>query len=331
MFTALYTSRPPGEPLLSLVFAHRDPQTADDIAATVALLRSQGETVETKDFERIFDVPESLLTGPTPDDDTIHDTALRCLQILSGVCDGAVTRDDLGFNGTDSHFGKSLAAQDSLSPKQLACALKILRKYRKQLPPTLYSILYGASAAGVSSPPPPNPPPSLPSLPSPDAPSDPSDPSVPSVPATPRHAINRKYIDLATGQPHSGQDIMHNGSEEPYGDTYQLGVLPGPKKLAQFHEVLLLMSTPRLYAQENKGEEAIVYVKLFDPCGSWTWYITEYDPAQKQAFGLVDDHEAEYGYIDLTELSEVRGAAGIGIEIDMHFSPRPLKEVRESN
>ena len=35
---------------------------------------------------------------------------------------------------------------------------------------------------------------------------------------------------------------------------------------------------PSLYAQDGKGDEAIAYAKFFDPCGSWTWYVTEYDP-----------------------------------------------------
>ena len=35
---------------------------------------------------------------------------------------------------------------------------------------------------------------------------------------------------------------------------------------------------PSLYEQDGKGDEAIAYAKFFDPCGSWTWYVTEYDP-----------------------------------------------------
>ena len=117
------------------------------------------------------------------------------------------------------------------------------------------------------------------------------------------------------------------------GDTYQNGVRPGPRKLEQFREVLELAGTPALYAQEAKGDDAIVHVKLFDPCGSWTWYLTEFSPVAPDGvpnlgFGLVDGHEAELGYINLAELAEVRGRMGIGLEIDMHFQPCPLREVR---
>ena len=63
----------------------------------------------------------------------IHD----CLRILAGVCDGAFSRDDAGFNGVDTEFGRSLAAQGSLSPKQAFFGQKIIRKYHRQLPASL--------------------------------------------------------------------------------------------------------------------------------------------------------------------------------------------------
>lgn len=66
-----------------------------------------------------------------------YQTAVTTLQTaaraLSGVCDGAATLDGQGFNGLDSHFGKSLAAQERWSPKQAVAAQKMLRKYAGQL------------------------------------------------------------------------------------------------------------------------------------------------------------------------------------------------------
>ncbi len=41
-----------------------------------------------------------------------------------------------------------------------------------------------------------------------------------------------------------------------------------------------------LYSQEHE-KDPLVIAKLFDPCGSATWYLTEYDPAEKIAFGWV--------------------------------------------
>ena len=58
---------------------------------------------------------------------------LSALQFLSARCDGAHELDGQGFNGMDSDFGKSLALNADLTPRQAAAALKMLRKYRKQL------------------------------------------------------------------------------------------------------------------------------------------------------------------------------------------------------
>jgi hypothetical protein len=47
-----------------------------------------------------------------------------------------------------------------------------------------------------------------------------------------------------------------------------------------------------LYSQESESDPKVI-CKLFDPCGSATWYLTEYDPVEKIAFsyvtGLVQD------------------------------------------
>lgn len=41
-----------------------------------------------------------------------------------------------------------------------------------------------------------------------------------------------------------------------------------------------------LYSQEDE-KDALVIAKLFDPCGSASWWLTEYDPKEKIAFGFV--------------------------------------------
>ena len=109
----------------------------------------------------------------------------------------------------------------------------------------------------------------------------------------------------------------------------QNGVLPGPQKLAQFQQALHLRGTPPLYSQDGQGDEAIVYVKIFDPSGSWTWYLTEWDGAQ-EAFGLVRGNDCELGYVSLAELASIQGALGIGLEIDVYFKPTALREIRRT-
>lgn len=84
---------------------------------------------------------------------------------------------------------------------------------------------------------------------------------------------------------------------------------------------------PKLYEQESKGDEAIVYVKFFDPCSQWTWYATEFD-GEDTFFGLVRGNETELGYFSLKELQGYKGPMKVGIERDLWFRPRSLGELR---
>ena len=84
---------------------------------------------------------------------------------------------------------------------------------------------------------------------------------------------------------------------------------------------------PKLYAQEAKGEDAIVHAKFFDPCGSWSWFATEFD-GEDTFFGLVDGFELELGYFSLSELQSYKGPLHLGIERDLWFKPCTLKELK---
>lgn len=84
---------------------------------------------------------------------------------------------------------------------------------------------------------------------------------------------------------------------------------------------------PPLYSQDGKGWDAIAQVKFFTPTSSWTWWATEYDPETRTFFGLVEGFERELGYFSLDELQEVRGPFGLGVERDLYWNPKPLKEV----
>lgn len=116
------------------------------------------------------------------------------------------------------------------------------------------------------------------------------------------------------------------------GDTYQNGVKPGPLKLEQFQTVCRLREMPQ--CGQPTAEDPIASVKLFDPCGSATWFITEFGGTAPEdqliAYGLVDWHEEEFGSIDLEGLANVLGRFRIGIEIDMHWTPRPLSQCYKS-
>ena len=123
---------------------------------------------------------------------------------------------------------------------------------------------------------------------------------------------------------------------------------------------------PPLYSTEGQGSDAIVQVKFFTPDSNWTWYATEasarawdFERGEEKSvplkdvygfehnfkcwldrcgevnvedvtfFGFVVGHFPELGYFSLSELQSVRGPWGLPIERDLHFKPRPLKDIPE--
>jgi len=87
----------------------------------------------------------------------------------------------------------------------------------------------------------------------------------------------------------------------------------------------------KIGSQENiKLGEQTVIAKFFNPQGGGTWYLTEYDPETKIAFGFVSifgDHNDEWGSFAVWELEEHKGAFGLGIERDRFFTERKAKEI----
>lgn len=82
-------------------------------------------------------------------------------------------------------------------------------------------------------------------------------------------------------------------------------------------------SIPKLYAQDGMGDKARVYLKLFNPVGSQTWYITEFD-GKDTMFGYVTGMgENELGYVSLKEMQGLQLMGGaMGIERDIHWDNR---------
>lgn len=73
-----------------------------------------------------------------------------------------------------------------------------------------------------------------------------------------------------------------------------------------------------------------VVAKFFDPCGSWSWYLMNIDPADNSyAWGIVKGFEVEAGSFSIDELQAHKGRLGIGIERDLSFCPMPAREVWE--
>lgn len=83
-----------------------------------------------------------------------------------------------------------------------------------------------------------------------------------------------------------------------------------------------------LYSQEHE-DDPLVLAKFFDPCGSATWLILEYDPVEAIAFtyvmGLTCD---ELGYTSLVELESIERPFGLTIERDLYSQPARLSKFK---
>jgi len=125
-----------------------------------------------------------------------------------------------------------------------------------------------------------------------------------------------KHADLLKRFVSFGQ--MHTLSHACYGEEREWFI----DTLVELAERILTM--PKTYEQDGKGDDAIVYLHYFK--GDMDWYITEKDieTEQHQAFGLADLGMGfpELGYISIEELTEY------GAELDLHWTPKTLREVK---
>jgi hypothetical protein len=97
-------------------------------------------------------------------------------------------------------------------------------------------------------------------------------------------------------------------------------------------------TVPPMYSTESvELEDKVLYVKLFATGGRGTWYIAEYDPEERQAFGFVVSPLGpdcdEWGYISIDELEAlcVRPAGSpmpIWIERDEWFTPIKFSQLK---
>ena len=85
---------------------------------------------------------------------------------------------------------------------------------------------------------------------------------------------------------------------------------------------------PNLYENaELYPEDIKVPLKLFNPYGIGTWYITEMNTETGIMFGWCDLGFPELGYVDFNELKELRIRPFNGkIERDRHWNPNTTLE-----
>lgn len=79
--------------------------------------------------------------------------------------------------------------------------------------------------------------------------------------------------------------------------------------------------------EQDQAEDPIVYARFFCPWNHWTWYAYEFD-GKDIFFGFVKGDFDEYGTFSLSEMESVEGPMGLGIERDIHFTPKPLSQCR---
>ena len=79
---------------------------------------------------------------------------------------------------------------------------------------------------------------------------------------------------------------------------------------------------------QSQTADPIIIAKFFDPCGSATWYASEYDAENKIAFGYVTGLAFdEWGTFSITELESIKRPFGLGIERDLYFKEQRFKEI----
>ena len=99
---------------------------------------------------------------------------------------------------------------------------------------------------------------------------------------------------------------------------------------------------PALYATEAIPlKDKIAVVKLFDPCGAYTFWVVEGSEEEYGEQGETDwilwgyttlgfgRDSDEFGYSSLNEIKAVKNRFGLGIERDLHWTPCPLKDIPE--
>ena len=83
------------------------------------------------------------------------------------------------------------------------------------------------------------------------------------------------------------------------------------------------------HKKQDGSKEFKAVLKLFNPTGAGTWYLSELNPDTNIAFGLCFITDKELGYVDLNELLNFKGTFGLGIERDKFFTPKTLDECKQ--
>lgn len=84
---------------------------------------------------------------------------------------------------------------------------------------------------------------------------------------------------------------------------------------------------------QSESLDPIIVAKFFNPCGSQTWYASEYNQQSEVCFGYVTGMDFdEWGTFSIQELEALKLPYGLSIERDIHFKEKRFKElIKEKN
>lgn len=80
----------------------------------------------------------------------------------------------------------------------------------------------------------------------------------------------------------------------------------------------------------TEGQEAPTVCAHFLSClNGWCWWMTEYDPEPREAFGLAQGFADEWGYFSIAEMEELNRSKGFNvIDREGYFKSKPVSECR---
>ena len=115
-----------------------------------------------------------------------------------------------------------------------------------------------------------------------------------------------------------------------FHSNFFIMVMSIPKSPAYKYILKTLAGKIPKLGETAEQSDPTAWIKLFTPDSNWTWHIVEYDPEDDVCYGLVHGVETEFGSFSLAELREIRGALGLPVERDIHFTPRPISECQRT-
>ena len=79
---------------------------------------------------------------------------------------------------------------------------------------------------------------------------------------------------------------------------------------------------------QSEISNPLIIAKFFNPCGSQTWYASEYDKERQICFGYVTGMAFdEWGTFSIQELESLKLPFGLKIERDLYFKETRFKEL----